>query len=125
MAIKETGRIARRNCRITFQQRTVAVDQYKNHTSTWTDYFTCSAYADTQGSTTQSAQESGNAVVSEKKNVTFECRWCPELETVNSTGFRILFGEEAYNILSVDPMNYQRKTIRFACCLEKQPEGTA
>ncbi|MBQ9399518.1 MAG: head-tail adaptor protein, partial [Bacteroidales bacterium] len=82
--------------RITFQQNAVYSDKYKNRLQQWTDYFTCSAYA-----STYAAQEDGDEVISEEKSVTFECRWCPELDVVTSTGFRVLFHGDHYNILSV------------------------
>lgn len=125
MALAPTGRIARRNCRITFQRNEVYSDKYKNRLQRWTDYFTCSAYANTKGADHQSAQEDGNVVKTPEKQVSFECRWCPELDAVTSTGFRILFMGEQYNILSVDPMNYQRKTVCFSCNLEKRQERKA
>ena len=115
MPITSTGRIARRNSRITFQHRTVTEDQYKNHLSTWTDYFACSAYANTYA-----AQEDGDEVTYEERSITFETRYCPELLNVTSTGYRILFNNEAYEIQAVDPMNYQKKTLRFTCRREKR-----
>ena len=115
MAVTKTGRIARKNERITFQRNEVYSDKYKNRLQQWTDYFTCSAYA-----STYAAQEDGDVVTSEERSVTFECRWGPELDTVTSTGFRIILRGERYNILSVDPMNYQREAIRFTCRREKR-----
>lgn len=117
MAVKETARIARRNQRITFQKRTVVVDKYKNHTSTWEDYFTCSAYA-----STYEATEDESAVTTEERSVTFEVRFCPELSSVTSTGFQIVFHGDEYNIESVDLMNYQYHTIRFLCRRNKRKE---
>ena len=81
-----SARIARRNVRITFQKNAVAPDAYMNRVRTWTDYFTCFAYA-----STFNEQESGNEVTYEERQVTFECRYCPELAPVTSTGYRILF----------------------------------
>ena len=113
--MRGTDRIARKNVRITFQHNEVYSDKYKNRLQQWTDYFSCSAYANTYVS-----QESGEEVTSEEKSVKFECRWCPELAAVSSTGYRILFEGEYYNILSVDPVNYQRDEIHFTCKKEKR-----
>ena len=115
MEITQTGRIARKNVRITFQRNEVYSDRYKNRLQQWTDYFSCFAYA-----STYAAQEDGDTVTSEERSVTFEARWCPELASVTSTGFRVLFEGDAYNILSVDMMNYQRQAIRFTCRKEKR-----
>ena len=115
MAVTPTGRIARKNERVTFQRNEVYSDKYKNRLQRWTDYFSCSAYI-----STYAAEEDGEKVTSEEKSVTVETRWCPELAAVTSTGYRIHFREEYYNILSVDPMNYQRKEMRFTCRKEKR-----
>ena len=115
MSVTQTGRIARRNVRITFQRNEVYSDKYKNRLQQWTDYFSCSAYANTYA-----AEESGDTVTTEERSVAFETRWCPELADVTSTGYRVVFGGEHYNILSIDPMNYQKKTLRFTCRREKR-----
>ena len=106
-----TGRIARKGERITFQKSTVEIDQYQNHRSVWADYFSCFAYA----STYEADEAVENATTTEERSITFSCRYCPELDAVTSTGYRILFRDEPYNILSVDPMNYDRQEIRFRC----------
>jgi len=102
--------IARMKERIAFQKRTVLVDAYRNHSSSWETIYSCFAYA-----STYAQNESGNEVIDEEREITFEVRYCPELAGVSSTGYRVSFRNEAYNILSVDMMNYQGKTIRFKC----------
>ena len=114
--IKSIARIARKNSRITFQKNAIIVDKYKNHINTWYDYFTCFAYANTY-----TAQETGDEVTYEERSINFETRYCPELAMVTSTNYRVLFNGEVYNILSVDPVNYQNKTIKFLCHKEKRP----
>ena len=101
-------RIVRYNERITFQKNTVTVDQYGNHKNTWTDYFTCYAYV-----STWQKEESGNEVVHEERSVTFEVRYCSELSDLASDKYQIVFRGEAYNILSVDLMNYQKESFSF------------
>lgn len=96
------------NERITFQKNSVAVDEVGNHRNVWEDYFSCFAYA----STFQAAENAGE-VTAEERSVTFCCRYCSELACVSSTGYRILFHGEIYNIHSVDLMNYQRKELKF------------
>ena len=113
--IKSIARIARKNSRITFQKNAIIVDKYKNHINTWYDYFTCFAYANTY-----TAQETGDEVTYEERSINFEARYCPELAIVTSTNYRVLFNGEVYNILSVDPVNYQNKTIKFMCHKEKR-----
>ena len=42
---------------------------------------------------------------------------------LTSTGYRIRFREQLYNIESVDPMNYQKKILKIHCRLERrQPD---
>ena len=94
--------------RITFQKNCTSVDRYGNHVNGWQDYFTCSSHVDTW-----QKDESGDEVVKGVTQVTFICRYCPELAAVTSTGYRVLFRGQAYDILSVDPMNYDKNTIRF------------
>ena len=69
---------------------------------------------------TYSANEGGDEVITEERSVIFETRFCPELAEVTSTGYRIMFHGERYNIVSVDTMNYSRKSIRFVCRREKR-----
>lgn len=98
------------NERITIEKNAVAVDKIGNHVNTWEEYFSCYTYA-----STYEARESGDEVKEENRSVTFSVRCCRETAAVTSTGYRIHFHGDIYNILSIDPMNYQRKEIRFVC----------
>ncbi|MBQ7372750.1 MAG: phage head closure protein, partial [Blautia sp.] len=70
--------------------------------------FTCHAYA-----STYTGEESEGEVTYENRVVTFETRYCSELKDVTSTGYRILFDGDAYDIEYVDHMNYQNQILRF------------
>lgn len=105
--------IARMNERIIFQKNSVEVDEVGNHKNVWEDYFSCFTYA----STLQTAESTGE-VTTEERSVTFCCRYCSELACVSSTGYRILFHGEIYNIRSVDMMNYQREELKFQAVRE-------
>ena len=100
--------IARFGERITFQKNTAYMDRYGNHKNAWEDYFTCHAYV----STWQKEETEGPAT-NEERSVTFEVRWCSELAGLSSDHYQVVFRGEAYNIQSVDFMNYQKKTIRL------------
>lgn len=113
--MKDTARITRKNVRIMFQKSEAVVDKYQNHINRWRDYFLCFAYANTY-----TEQESGDEVTYENRSITFETRYCPELASITSTGYRILFNSEAYNIISIDMMNYQNESIKFTCRKEKR-----
>ena len=113
--MNSTSRISRKNVRIIFQKNSVVTDRYKNHVNMWKDYFSCFAYANTY-----TAQEEGNEITYENRSITFATRYCPELACVTSTEYRIIFNGEAFNILSVDPMNCQNKELHFVCRREKR-----
>jgi len=100
--------------KVTFQKREVTTDQYQNHTSAWTNYFTCWA---TVG--TSSGSESEGVVINPEESLDFTCRWCSELAVVESTKYRILAEGRTYNITYVNPMGYKRNSIKFNCSLEK------
>ena len=34
---------------------------------------------------------------------------------IDSTGYRVVFGGELYDILAIDHMNYKKKSIKFKC----------
>ena len=110
MAISRTGRIARKSERITIQKNSHSVDEMLNHISIWEDYYSCWAYA-----STYAVEETGEEVISEERSVTFEVRYCPEIALVTSTGYRVLFRDGTYDIQSIDPMNYDGKSVRITC----------
>lgn len=102
--------IEKLNEKITIQQDAVTVDRYGNHVKAWTDIFTCRAYANTY------VKEEGEGVLTtDERSITFEVRYCSELAGITSTGYRVVFHGENYNILSVDMMNWNRKMIHLKC----------
>lgn len=103
------------NERITIQQSKHMTDKVGNHRNAWVDYYTCFAYA----STYEAAEEDGE-VTAEQKSVVFTVRWCSEVNKLTSTGFRVLFRGELYDITSVDPMNYNKKITKLHCRLERR-----
>ena len=95
--------IEKLNERITIEKSTVVTDKVGNHRNTWEEYFTCFAYA-----STYQAQEEEGEVTAEQMSVVFTVRWCSETRGLSSTGYRIRFREQLYNIESIDPMNFQK-----------------
>ena len=98
------------NERLTIEKSKAYTDKAGNHRNTWEEYLTCFTYA-----STYEVQESGDEVRQENRSIVFTVRWCRETAAVTSTGYRIRFRGDAFNILSVDPMNYQKKEIRLHC----------
>jgi SPP1 family predicted phage head-tail adaptor len=107
--------IAAMRVRVTFQKNAVTIDKYGNHTSEWTDYFTCWA---TVGTGTGS--ESDGEVINPEESLDFTCRYCSELAVVESTKYRILAEGHVYNITYVNPMSYRKNSLKFNCKLEKK-----
>lgn len=102
--------IGKMNERITFEKCVAVKDKVGNHVNTWEEYYSCFAYA-----STYQAEENPGEVTTEERSVSFSVRYCSELKNLSSTGFRIRFHDEIYNIRSVDMMNYQRREIKLLC----------
>lgn len=103
--------IAAMNIRVTLQKNETVTDKYGNHKNAWTDWFSC--FATISGETGQEQAAVGQTVEHTGMNVTV--RYCPETAAVTSTGFRVLFAGEAYDILAVDHLNYKKHGLKFRC----------
>ena len=55
----------------------------------------------------------GETVENTDMNVT--ARFCIETAAVTSTGYRIVFADETYDILAVDHLNFKKRGIKFRC----------
>ena len=99
------------NVRITFQKNAVTMDAIGNRVNGWQDHYTCHATVGGEGSSETVAAET----TVENADISFTVRFCKAVGTVTTTGFRILFRDEIYDILSVDHMNYKRKAVKFRC----------
>ena len=99
------------NEKILFQKSAVVSDAIGNHKNEWEDYYSCFATIGAEGGNEKS--EAGQTV--DGASITFTVRCCSQLVDIVSTGFRILFRGEIYNILLVDHMNYKKKSLKFRC----------
>lgn len=108
--------VALLNVTVTFQKNDVAVDSIGNHKNVWTDFYTCHA---TVGGENGSEQVTAGTTI-ENADISFSVRYCKVTDTITTTAYRILFRGEIYNILSVDHMNYKRKSIKFRCKKERR-----
>lgn len=99
------------NERITFERNAVVVDKVGNHKNTWTEYFTCYAYAGSSSYKQKESEEAG--VIHSEDALVFSVRWCSELSDLTTTNYRIRFRGEVYNIQSIDRMNYQKKSLKI------------
>lgn len=103
--------IALLNVKITFQKNVVVTDDIGNHKSSWELYYCCHATVGGESGTEQVA--AGTTV--ENTDISFSVRYCAAADTVTTTGYRIVFRDEIYNILSIDHMNFKHKSIKFRC----------
>lgn len=98
---------------VTFQVKTTTQDKYMNSITKWTDYFSCYA---TIG--TASGYESSGVVINPEETLDFTCRWCTELDSLDSTKTRIRVYSKYYNITYINPMGYRHNSIKFNCKLD-------
>ncbi len=101
--------IALMNLRITFQKNVIQTDEIGNHRNVWEDYYSCySTISSESGAETDTA---GQTVPT--ANGAFTVRYCKETSKITSDGFRIVCGEDVYNITYVDHQNNKRKSLKF------------
>lgn len=100
--------VALLNERVMFQRNEAVVDGVGNHVNAWTDYYACSATIGGEGlASSGERQEAGMTV--EDVSMTVTVRYCRKAVDIMSTGYRILFRGEVYDIVDVDHMNFKRK----------------
>lgn len=109
-------KIALLNEKIVIQKSVVQSDSIGNRKNAWEDYYSCFATIGGEGGNEK--LEAGQTV--ERVIITFSMRYCDKLVDIMSTGFRIQFRGEIYNILSVDHMNYKKKSLKFRCEKERR-----
>ena len=102
------------NVHITFQKNAVEVDGIGNHTNTWADYYSC--HATVSGEAGKQTSETDVAgIVADESDISFTVRYCKKASVIDSTGFRVVFGGELYDILAIDHMNFKKKCLKFKC----------
>lgn len=107
--------IALLNTRITFQKASVTADKIGNRKNGWTDYYSCAATVSGEASSSVGSEKDAAGTIVDHTDISFTVRWCKAASKVTSTGFRILFGGEIFNILSVDHMSYKKNALKFRC----------
>ncbi len=104
--------IALLNERILIQKNEVVVDDIGNHTNAWTDYYSCRV---TVGGTSESAQKEAAGQTVDDSYISFTLRFCIKAACINNIGFRVIFHDEIYDILAVDPMGYRKRSLKLRC----------
>lgn len=99
------------NVRISILQNAVTVDAIGNHKNTWQSYYTCYATVSAEGG----KEMTDAGMVVDDSTIDFTVRWCRQSIAITSTGYRVQFQNELYDILAVDHLNYKRKGVKFHC----------
>ena len=111
--------IASMNIRITIQKNTLVTDEIGNHLNEWTDFYSCFASVFTKSMSESDA--AGDIRIDE--TVEFNIRYSSEVKEISSTGFRIIFNGNPYNITSVDYMGFKNKTVKIYAERERDLES--
>ena len=111
-------KIAGLRVRITIQRNTAVTDQNGNHTSAWTDYFSCWATCVKSGQSLEETQEAGHTQEADRVDITV--RWCSETAAVNSKQYRVLLDGRIYDILGIDDMGFRHNSRKFFCRLTER-----
>lgn len=99
------------NIRISIMKNAVVTDDIGNHKNEWVKYYDC--YATVSGEAGKESTDAGLIVDASK--IDFTIRWCRKAAEITSTGFRVKFNQELYDILAVDHMNFKRKCVKLSC----------
>ena len=102
------------NERVVFQKNEVYVDGTGNHVNVWVDHYSCFATIGGEGLASSKEKEAAGMTV-EDVSMTVNVRYCNALKDAVSTGYRVVFHGEVYDIVNVDHMNYKKKSLKFMC----------
>ena len=103
--------IALLNERITIQKSVTEADSIGNHRAVWTDYYSCAATVSGESS----GEDTEYAVTVDNTKADFTIRWCNLLSDISNTEYRVVFRGQLYDILSVDHMNFKKKSLKLKC----------
>ena len=106
--------IAAMNVRITFQKQDVVVDEIGNRSNEWTDYYSCFATISNSSGKTDTESEGAGTTLDEL-DIGFTVRFCQKTFAVNSTGYRIIWNGDVYNIVKLDYLNMKKRGLKFRC----------
>lgn len=103
--------VALLNVKIVFQKNEVVVDAIGNHKNQWVDYYSCHATVSGEGG----SEKAVAGLIVEDSDLSFTVRYCRKAAEVTTDGYRVVFGDALYNIVSIDHMNYKKKALKFKC----------
>ncbi|MCR4629631.1 MAG: phage head closure protein [Clostridium sp.] len=106
--------IALLNEKVVFLKNTVKTDAAGNHTNAWEEYYRCFATIGGEGLASSKEKEIAGNIV-EDVSMTVTVRYCAKMAQVTSTGYRIQFRGECYDIVNVDHLNFKKRSLKFCC----------
>ena len=56
----------------------------------------------------------------EEVSMTITVRYCAKADAITSTGFRVVFMGELYNIENIDHMNFRKRSLKYTCRKERR-----
>ena len=107
------------NEKVAFLKNTVKTDAVGNHTNEWDEYYTCFATIGGEGLASSKEEEVAGTIV-EDVAMTVTVRYCAKTAAITSTGFRVVFMGELYNIENIDHMNFRKRSLKFTCRKERR-----
>ena len=111
--------VAAMRSKVTFQKNETGIDKYGNHKNAWTDYYTCFATIGGEGlASSKEEQVAGTTVEDLSMSVTV--RFCSKAAAITSTGYRVIFMDEIYNIENIDHLNFKKKALKYMCRKERR-----
>lgn len=108
--------IAALNETIIIQKNEVVIDEVGNHTSDWTDYYECHATVSSKVDGGQNGSLNDEAGISvDVSELLFTIRYCQRAASIDIETCRVIFRNEIYDILSIDQMNFKRRSLKLRC----------
>ena len=98
---------------VMFQKNTPKKDAIGNHYSEWQDYFGC--FATIGGEYDYDKERDVASQIVDESVMTVTVRYCRALSRVKTLDYRLIFHDELYDIVSVDHMNFKKKSLKFFC----------
>lgn len=103
--------IALLNVKIAIEKNEVVVDEIGNRRNSWVSYYSCFATVGGEG-----GKETAVAGITvDDSDISFSIRYCKKASFINNIEYRVRFDGEIYNVLSVDHMNYKKKSLKLRC----------
>lgn len=111
--------VAALRSKVMFQKNETVTDKYGNHKNAWMNYFSCFAMIGGEGMASSREEQAAGTTV-EDFSMTVTVRYCGKTAAVTSTGYRVMFMGEIYNIVNIDHMNFRKKSLKFTCRKERR-----